>query len=115
MIIEVNDCALSLMGDSQEEDRRHMAEMVLAKMEERCGLAEEHTNGVAEPGEEAEKQAAVERKVLEKMVVNAKVPPGPVSADSRAVKTKLPPGPIQRGPPDRTRNPSLGNCFTLHT
>jgi len=112
VIIEVNDCALSLMGDSQEEDRRHMAEMVLAKMEERCGLAEEHTNGVAEPGEEAEKQAAVERKVLEKMAVKAKVPPGPVSADSRAVKTKLPPGPIQRGPPDRTRNPSLGSGST---
>ena len=38
VIIEVNDCALSLMGESQEEDRRHMADLVLAKMEEKCGL-----------------------------------------------------------------------------
>ena len=29
MIIEVNDCALNLMGESQEEDRRQIAEMVL--------------------------------------------------------------------------------------
>ena len=38
MIIEVNDCALSLMGESQEEDRRHMADLVLAMMEDKCGL-----------------------------------------------------------------------------
>ncbi|CAD6222065.1 GSCOCG00011701001-RA-CDS [Cotesia congregata] len=31
-IIEVNDSALSLMGDSQEEDRRHIADLVTAKM-----------------------------------------------------------------------------------
>lgn len=28
-IIEVNDSALSLMGDSQEEDRRHIADLFL--------------------------------------------------------------------------------------
>jgi len=38
VIIEVNDCALSLMGESQEEDRRHMADLVLAMMEDKCGL-----------------------------------------------------------------------------
>ena len=32
-IIEVNDSALTLMGDSQEEDRRHIAELVCAKMQ----------------------------------------------------------------------------------
>lgn len=31
-IIEVNDSALSLMGESQEEDRRHIAELVLSRM-----------------------------------------------------------------------------------
>ncbi|KAG5347614.1 SYN protein, partial [Acromyrmex charruanus] len=35
-IIEVNDSALSLMGDSQEEDRRHIAELVTAKMQVYC-------------------------------------------------------------------------------
>lgn len=32
-IIEVNDCALSLMGDSQEEDRRLIAELVATRMQ----------------------------------------------------------------------------------
>ncbi|KZC12286.1 Synapsin, partial [Dufourea novaeangliae] len=35
-IIEVNDSALSLMGDSQEEDRRHIADLVNAKMQAFC-------------------------------------------------------------------------------
>ncbi|XP_074111099.1 synapsin isoform X2 [Cotesia typhae] len=35
-IIEVNDSALSLMGDSQEEDRRHIADLVTAKMHVCC-------------------------------------------------------------------------------
>jgi hypothetical protein len=38
VIIEVNDCALGLMGEGQEEDRRHIAELVLAQMEADCGL-----------------------------------------------------------------------------
>lgn len=32
-IIEVNDSALPLMGDSQEDDRRYMAELVATKMQ----------------------------------------------------------------------------------
>ena len=32
-IIEVNDCAMGLMGESQEEDRRNIAEVVLKEME----------------------------------------------------------------------------------
>ncbi|KAL0277912.1 UNVERIFIED_CONTAM: hypothetical protein PYX00_005027 [Menopon gallinae] len=32
-IIEVNDSALTLMGDTQEEDRRHIAELVVNKMQ----------------------------------------------------------------------------------
>ncbi|XP_034940888.1 synapsin [Chelonus insularis] len=35
-IIEVNDSALSLMGDSQEEDRRQIADLVTAKMQVCC-------------------------------------------------------------------------------
>ena len=38
VIIEVNDCALGLMGESQEEDRRLIADLVLEEMETRCGL-----------------------------------------------------------------------------
>lgn len=32
-IIELNDSATTLMGDSQEEDRRHLAELVLQRMQ----------------------------------------------------------------------------------
>ncbi|KAF4527739.1 hypothetical protein B566_EDAN014949, partial [Ephemera danica] len=32
-IIEVNDSALTLMGDTQEEDRRHIAELVAYRMQ----------------------------------------------------------------------------------
>ena len=32
-IIEVNDCATTLMGESQEEDRKNIADLVLKEME----------------------------------------------------------------------------------
>ena len=32
-IIEVNDCATTLLGESQEDDRKHIAELVLKTME----------------------------------------------------------------------------------
>ena len=32
-IIEVNDCAMGLLGESQEEDRRNIAEVVIKEME----------------------------------------------------------------------------------
>ncbi len=35
-IIEVNDSATTLMGESQEEDRKHIAEVVIRQMEEKC-------------------------------------------------------------------------------
>ncbi|KAG8312479.1 hypothetical protein J6590_023087 [Homalodisca vitripennis] len=35
-IIEVNDSALSLMGDTQEEDRRHIADLVTQRMQQYC-------------------------------------------------------------------------------
>ena len=36
IIMELNDCALPLLGDSQEEDRRLIAELVLVKMQGQC-------------------------------------------------------------------------------
>ncbi|XP_077285119.1 synapsin [Arctopsyche grandis] len=35
-IIEVNDSALSLMGDTQEDDRRHIADLVTQRMQGTC-------------------------------------------------------------------------------
>ena len=34
-IIEVNDCATSLLGESQEDDRKNIADLVLKTMEVR--------------------------------------------------------------------------------
>eukprot|EP00092_Neocalanus_flemingeri_P023116 GFUD01025064.1.p1 GENE.GFUD01025064.1~~GFUD01025064.1.p1 ORF type:complete len:627 (+),score=199.24 GFUD01025064.1:96-1976(+) len=35
-IIEVNDCAMGLLGDGQDEDRKNMADVVLKEMETHC-------------------------------------------------------------------------------
>ena len=32
-IIEVNDCATTLLGESQEEDRKNIADLVISQME----------------------------------------------------------------------------------
>ncbi|XP_076033214.1 synapsin isoform X4 [Oratosquilla oratoria] len=42
-IIEVNDSALSLMGDTQEDDRRYIAELVATKMQDKCQVAQSVT------------------------------------------------------------------------
>jgi len=97
VIIEVNDCALNLMGESQEEDRRQIAEMVLKEMETRCLPA--HTNGhigdseTSSAGESASKERK-ERKNL--------------------------PGPVQRGPGNRVgsyqgSNDSTNSASSKHS
>merc|ERR1712130_189282 len=40
-IIEINDCAMGLMGDGQDEDRKLIAEIVIKEMEEKCKIPEE--------------------------------------------------------------------------
>ena len=40
-IIEINDCAMGLMGEGQDEDRRLIAEIVIKEMEARCKVPEE--------------------------------------------------------------------------
>ena len=79
VIIEVNDCALNLMGESQEDDRKQIAEMVLNKMGMQCVQPiVAHTNGLVE-------SAAAEK-----------------SSDRREErKEKSLPGPVQRGPQRR--------------
>ena len=86
VIIEVNDCALNLMGESQEEDRRQIAEMVLKKMEAQC-LPAIHTNGV-ESKNLLEKSPEIDLK----------------SEESKEKTGKSLPGPIQRGPQRRINN-----------
>ena len=49
-IIEINDCAMGLMGEGQDEDRRLIAEIVIKEMEAKCQVPEE---------KEVEKDAAL--------------------------------------------------------
>jgi len=85
VIIEVNDCALNLMGESQEEDRRQIAEMVMKQMEEQCVPAT-HTNGLVE-------STSASKNLLEKSTER--------DLKSEERKEKSLPGPIQRGPQRR--------------
>ena len=87
VIIEVNDCALNLMGESQEEDRRQIAEMVVQQMEVQC-LPATHTNGVVE---------STSKNLLEKST--ERVEERDLKGEER--KEKSLPGPIQRGPQRR--------------
>ena len=87
VIIEVNDCALNLMGESQEEDRRQIAEMVVQQMEVQC-LPATHTNGVVE---------STSKNLLEKST--ERVEEKDLKGEER--KEKSLPGPIQRGPQRR--------------
>ena len=45
-LIEVNDSATTLMGESQEEDRKNIAELVLKEMEVSHYFYEDEDNGV---------------------------------------------------------------------
>lgn len=94
VIIEVNDCALALMGDSQEEDRKRIAELTFAHMEESCTLLQVEANGHTEDGKE-NGVAAEGRQVVEK-----------TGEAGLLEMVKLPPGPVQRGPQERVRNAS---------
>jgi len=87
VIIEVNDCALNLMGESQEEDRKQIAEMVVQQMEVQC-LPATHTNGVVE---------STSKNLLEKSTERAEE--RDLKGEER--KEKSLPGPIQRGPQRR--------------
>jgi len=48
-IIEVNDSATTLLGESQEEDRRNISELVFAKMEEKLKIPDTAPETAAQP------------------------------------------------------------------
>ena len=109
----MNDCALNLMGESQEEDRKQIAEMVLKQMEVQCVPAT-HTNGVVESNSAAKN---LHEKSSERVDER--------DLKSQEVKEKSLPGPIQRGPQRRisssqgrtnlSTNINFTHSFTLLT
>jgi hypothetical protein len=100
VIIEVNDCALNLMGESQEEDRKQIAEMGLKQMEVQCVPAT-HTNGVVESNSAAKN---LHEKSSERVDER--------DLKSQEVKEKSLPGPIQRGPQRRISSSQASNAST---
>jgi len=125
VIIEVNDCALNLMGESQEEDRRQIAEMVLKEMEARCLPV--HTNGHIGDSETSSAGESASKERKERKNLPGPVQRGPgvssyqgsndsttsasskhslrastdVDEEEKERKSKNLPGPIQRGPQRR--------------
>ena len=96
VIIEVNDCALNLMGETQEEDRKQISEMVLKQMELQCVPI--HTNGVVEENP-AEKSSEGD------LMGGQEVKDGDKTGKSL-------PGPLQRGP---QRNSQGGEFYLKPT
>jgi len=59
-IIEVNDCAMGLLGETQEEDKKIIAEMVLKEMEIKCKVP-----GKMEMVEVGQEMSAVDREMVD--------------------------------------------------
>ncbi|CAH2075334.1 unnamed protein product, partial [Iphiclides podalirius] len=104
-IIELNDSATSFMGDSQEEDRRHLAELVLQRMQAVCrpGITKTASrtsvsgSGAASPEERSISAGP------------PSVPPPAPLATATSIDRPLPPipaEPAQPPPPPLTRRDS---------
>ncbi|XP_072940311.1 synapsin [Epargyreus clarus] len=96
-IIELNDSATSFMGDSQEEDRRHLAELVLQRMQSVCrpGITKTTSrssvsgSGAASPEEPARGPPGAPA---------AAPPPAPLAA-AASIDRPLPPIPAEPSQP----------------
>nr|XP_012550733.1 synapsin [Bombyx mori] len=108
-IIELNDSATSFMGDSQEEDRRNLAELVLQRMQAVCrpGLTKttsrSSVSGVSAAGSPEERGGA-----LPGTGPPTAPPPAPLSS-ATSIDRPLPPipaEPTQPPPPPLTRRDS---------
>ncbi|XP_037298908.1 synapsin [Manduca sexta] len=113
-IIELNDSATSFMGDSQEEDRRHLSELVLQRMQAVCrpGITKTTSRSSVSGSSAA---ASPEERPGASMVPGGG-PPGPPSvpppaplATGASIDRPLPPipaEPTQPPPPPLTRRDS---------
>ncbi|CAB3221478.1 unnamed protein product [Arctia plantaginis] len=110
-IIELNDSATSFMGDSQEEDRRHLAELVLQRMQAVCrpGITKTQSrssvSGSSATGSPTEERA---HPPVFGSGPPSVPPPAPLSA-AASIDRPLPPipaEPSQPPPPPLTRRDS---------
>ncbi|XP_050557473.1 synapsin [Spodoptera frugiperda] len=109
-IIELNDSATSFMGDSQEEDRRHLAELVLQRMQAVCrpGITKT-TSRSSVSGSSAAGSPTEERAPPVGAPGPPSVPPPAPLASAASIDRPLPPipaEPSQPPPPPLTRRDS---------
>ncbi|KAJ8732011.1 hypothetical protein PYW08_014741 [Mythimna loreyi] len=109
-IIELNDSATSFMGDSQEEDRRHLAELVLQRMQAVCrpGITKTQSRSSVS-GSSAAGSPTEERAPPVGAPGPPSVPPPAPLASAASIDRPLPPipaEPTQPPPPPLTRRDS---------
>ncbi|CAK1553695.1 unnamed protein product [Leptosia nina] len=106
-IIELNDSATSFMGDSQEEDRRHLAELVFQRMQNVCrpGI----TKTTSRSSVSGSGAASPEERTPAHVAGPPSVPPPAPLATATSIDRPLPPipaEPSQPPPPPLTRRDS---------
>ncbi|OWR46944.1 synapsin like protein [Danaus plexippus plexippus] len=103
-IIELNDSATSFMGDSQEEDRRHLAELVFQRMQAVC------RPGITKTASRSSVSGSGAASPEERSVSGPpSVPPPAPLATAASIDRPLPPipaEPTQPPPPPLTRRDS---------
>ncbi|KAM3962354.1 synapsin [Aphomia sociella] len=108
-IIELNDSATSFMGDSQEEDRRHLAELVLQRMQSVCRPGITKTTSRASVTGSSAATSPEERSVPLPGAGPPSAPPPAPLASAASIDRPLPPipaEPTQPPPPPLTRRDS---------
>ncbi|XP_028174284.1 synapsin [Ostrinia furnacalis] len=110
-IIELNDSATSFMGDSQEEDRRHLAELVLQRMQAVCRPGITKTASRTSVSGSSAATSPEERTMPLPGSGPPSVPPPAPLAAATSIDRPLPPipaEPSQPPPPPLTRRDSQG-------
>ncbi|XP_052753517.1 synapsin, partial [Galleria mellonella] len=108
-IIELNDSATSFMGDSQEEDRRHLAELVLQRMQSVCRPGITKTTSRSSVSGSSAATSPEERSMPLPGAGPPSAPPPAPLASAASIDRPLPPipaEPTQPPPPPLTRRDS---------
>lgn len=108
-IIELNDSATSFMGDSQEEDRRHLAELVLQRMQSVCRPGLTKTASRTSVSGSSTAGSPEERSIPPPGAGPPSVPPPAPLTSGTSIDRPLPPIPAepnQPPPPPLTRRDS---------
>ena len=116
-IIEVNDSATTLMGESQEEDRKNIADLVVRHMEEKCkppvGIPTAPSGGGPPPVARTASRSSISRSsigdVAKAASAAAAAKPAAAAPPSRPSEVPSTSGKV----PSRTRHDSQGKITQI--